>query len=72
MEEIKELSAMIENQKKKLLLYAQKIIPYICMDDLFQPQDFPELEMHPEFRYEEGVLIGLETALSALLAMRAI
>jgi hypothetical protein len=71
MDEIRELSVMIENQKKKLLFYAQRIIPYVCMDDLFQPQDFPELELHPEFRYEEGVLMGMQAALAALLAMKS-
>ena len=67
--EINELSTMIESQKKKLLCYAKRIIPQICMDDLFQPQDFLELETDAEFRYEEGVLVGLETALASLHAI---
>jgi hypothetical protein len=35
-----------------------------------QPFDFPELENHPEFRYEEGVLAGLLTAYAALQAAK--
>ena len=54
---------LILAQKKKLLKYGQRILPQITEDDLLQPNDFPELENHPTFRYEEGVLEGLMTAL---------
>lgn len=53
------LDELIENQKKQLLAVAKRIIPHIIEDDLLQPNDFPELEMHPHFRYEEGILAGL-------------
>ena len=33
---------------------------------LMQPNDFPDLENNPLFRYEEGVLEGLLTARMAL------
>jgi hypothetical protein len=33
-----------------------------------QPNDFPELENHPFFRYEEGVLEGLQSALAGAKA----
>lgn len=64
MEEI--FSEMIAQQKGKLLELARRIIPYVTLDDLLQPNDFPELEIHPEFRYEEGVLHGLQMALVSI------
>lgn len=59
---------MIEAQRSKLFSYAQRIIPTVTQDDLLQPNDFPALEQHPVFRYEEGVLSGLLAAQVAYLA----
>ena len=59
---------IIAYQKEKLLKLAKEIIPNIAPDDLMQPFDFPKLEQHPDFRYEEGILEGL---LTAAMAMRA-
>jgi len=36
---------------------------------LLQPNDFPELENHPLFRYEEGVLEGILTARMSYLSL---
>jgi hypothetical protein len=66
--EIELLQELILSQKKKLLASAQRIVPRITPDDLLQPNDFPELEFHPHFRYEEGILDGLQVAYTALLA----
>jgi hypothetical protein len=63
------LRDMIIYQKKKLLEVARRIVPQAVEDDLWQPNDFPELEMHPLFRYEEGVLHGLLSA-DAFLSMQ--
>ena len=57
-------------QKAKLLKLVKEILPNIVEDDLMQPFDFPELERHPDFRYEEGVLEGLLTAAMALRSHR--
>lgn len=59
---------LIEAQREKLLKIARKIIPHITEEDLLQPNDFPPLENHPLFRYEEGVLEGMLTARMAYLA----
>ncbi len=67
--EIELLQELITGQKKKLLSSAERIIPHITPDDLLQPNDFPELELHPHFRYEEGILDGLQVAHAALLAL---
>ena len=60
--------SLVEAQKAKVLACAQRIIPTITPEDLLQPNDFPELEFHPHFRYEEGILEGLATAQMAYLA----
>lgn len=62
------LDELIADQQKKLLAIAQRIIPRITADDLLQPNDFPELELHPHFRHEEGILDGLRVARTAILA----
>lgn len=60
------LKEMIQQQKETLLTCARRIVPHVIQDDLLQPQDFPELDCNPDFRFEEGVLVGLEQALQAL------
>lgn len=53
---------MISAQEEKLYAMGEKIVPHLTRDDLLQPNDFPQLENHPIFRYEEGLLEGLRTA----------
>jgi hypothetical protein len=62
------LEELVEAQRKKIFQCATSIVPGITMDDILQPNDFPELEEHPYFRYEEGVFEGLLTAQTALKA----
>ena len=59
---------LVSHQQAKLLVCARRILPHVTPDDLLQPNDFPELENHPHFRYEEGILEGLLTARMAYLA----
>jgi len=59
---------LIAFQEKKLLDYAAEIIPNVTSDDILQPNDYDELENHPFFRYEEGVLKGIQAAKMAVLA----
>lgn len=63
------LDELILHQKSRLFTLAKEIIPYITTDDLLQPCDFPELENHAYFRYEEGLLAGLLTVQSAFLSL---
>ncbi len=65
------LQELIDGQKKKLLSCARRIVPTVTPDDLLQPNDFIELEEHPLFRYEEGVLEGLHTVAAAVAAARS-
>jgi hypothetical protein len=61
---------MIASQQEKMHAFAKRIVPHITADDLLQPNDFPQLENHPHFRYEEGILEGLLTARMAYLAWK--
>jgi hypothetical protein len=60
--------SLVAAQQEKIKACAHQIVPGLTEDDLLQPNDFPELENHPFFRYEEGVLEGLLTARMAYLA----
>lgn len=60
---------LVAAQQEKIKRFADQIVPNLTADDLLQPNDFPELESHPLFRYEEGVLEGLLTARMAYLAL---
>jgi hypothetical protein len=53
---------MVSFQRARLFKLAEKFIPNITTDDILQPNDFPELENSPTFRYEEGIVEGLLTA----------
>lgn len=64
----KVIEEMIVHQKSKLLRLANEILPGITEEDLLQPFDYPELEMHPNFRYEEGILHGILSTKAALLS----
>lgn len=62
------LEATIQHQRQKVLEIARRINRHIVPDDLFNPQDFPELQRSTLFTYEDGLLAGL---LSAQMALRA-
>ena len=59
-------SDLIKGQRKKMLAFANEVVGGLTEDDLLQPQDYPDLENHPYFRYEEGVLEGILTVHMAL------
>ena len=60
------MDEMIEQQRGKLLQLGRRIIPTLTPEDILQPNDYPELEYHPEFRYEEGILAGMMSVQIAL------
>jgi hypothetical protein len=51
----------IDHQREKLLKMGRALIPTLTPEDILQPNDYPELEQNPCFRYEEGVLQGMLT-----------
>jgi hypothetical protein len=64
------LEESIEMQQKALLKCGRRVVPNLTPDDILQPNDFVELENNPHFRYEEGLLHGLQSAQMALRALR--
>ncbi|WP_213158609.1 hypothetical protein [Parachlamydia sp. AcF125] len=64
------LDEMIEYQQKNLLAQARQLVEGLTSEDILQPNDFPALEINPYFRYEEGVLAGLQSARIALSALK--
>ncbi|KAF3361419.1 hypothetical protein PHSC3_002050 [Chlamydiales bacterium STE3] len=64
------LAELIEFQQHKLLEQGRRIIPLLTPEDILQPNDYPELEFNPQFRYEEGVLSGLLTVQAAYNATK--
>lgn len=65
------LDEIIQGQQEKLLKCARNLIPHLTADDILQPNDYPELELNPLFRYEEGVLEGIRTVQAALRALNS-
>ncbi|MFZ0565400.1 MAG: hypothetical protein WAM28_04370 [Chlamydiales bacterium] len=63
------LDEMVEGQREKVLKCGRHFIPTLTQEDVLQPVDYPELEGNPHFRYEEGVLEGIQTVRSALFAL---
>lgn len=64
------LRELVEFHKNQLLKNGRRIIPHLTSDDLLQPNDFQELEFNPHFRYEEGIVAGIQAAQMALWAFR--
>jgi hypothetical protein len=64
------IKELVQFYQKQLLKSGQRIIPHLTMEDLLQPNDYLELEHHPYFRYEEGVLSGIQTVQMALWALK--
>ena len=62
------LEEMIRLQREKVFMIAIKLNSSITRDDLFNPQDFVELERSGLFNFEDGILAGL---MSAQMALRA-
>lgn len=64
------IQEIVDGQKKKLLGCGRRIVPTLTPEDMLQPNDYPELENNPLFRYEEGVLEGVQTLQMALFALK--
>lgn len=64
------VNEMAVRQKELLLQRGRQMIPTLTPEDILQPNDYPELEYHPGFRYEEGMLAGIRSVQMALLALK--
>ena len=61
---------LVQFQQAQLLKCGRHLIPHLTPEDLLQPNDYQELEFNPHFRYEEGVLAGIQTVQMALWALK--
>lgn len=64
------LQELVAYQQQQVLKTGRRTIPHLTSDDILQPNDFPELELDPLFRYEEGMLAGVQTVQAALNHLR--
>lgn len=62
------MDELIVQQAEKVLRCGQQWIPQLTAEDVLQPFDYPQLENNAPFRYEEGILEGMQTMKAALLA----
>ena len=65
------LQELVQYHKNQLLKCGRRIIPHLTAEDVLQPNDFRELEFNPHFRYEEGILAGIQAVQSALASLEA-
>jgi hypothetical protein len=63
------LASMAAQQEGKVLGLARRLKPGVTAEDVRNPHDFDELA-DPDFNYEDGILAGLQFALTALRARR--
>ena len=63
------IETLVNGQQRELLKLGRRIVPTLTTEDVLQPNDYPELENHPDFRYEEGVLAGIQTFHMAVRAL---
>ena len=61
------LEGMIALQEKKVLALARRLRPGVTPEDIRNPHDFAELD-DADYHYEDGMLNGLQAALSAVRA----
>jgi len=64
----RELDALEELQRKKVLDLARRLKPGLTLEDVQNPHDFPELG-DPDWHYADGVLAGIQSVKSTLLAL---
>ena len=67
------LQALVDMQQDKMLACGREFVAQLTREDALQPIDYPELELNPYFRYEEGILAGMQTVQTFLRAwMRSV
>lgn len=63
------LVGMEDLQIRKVFDLARRLKPGITHEDMRNPHDFPELQ-DTDWHFEDGVLAGIQSALSAVRARR--
>ncbi len=62
------MEELIQGQKERLLRLGRTLVPTLTSEDMLQPNDYPILDNDPTFRYEEGILAGMQATQMALRA----
>lgn len=65
----RQIHAIEDNQTKKVIDLARRILPGLTAEDIRNPHDFPELG-DPDWQYEDGLLAGIQSVRVALRAMK--
>ncbi len=65
----REIDALEDLQRTKVLDLARRLKPGLTLEDVQNPHDFPELN-DPDWHYADGVLTGIQSVKSTLLALR--
>jgi hypothetical protein len=65
----REIDALEDLQRRKVLDLARRLKPGLTLEDVQNPHDFPELD-DPDWHYADGVLTGIQTVKSVVLALR--
>ncbi len=63
------VASMEELQIRKVFELARRLKPGLTLEDMRNPHDFPELN-DTDWHYEDGILTGIQSVLSALRAQR--
>jgi (2Fe-2S) ferredoxin len=64
----REIDALHDLQRQKVLDLARRLKPGLTLEDVQNPHDFPELD-DPDWHYADGVLAGIASVKSALAAL---
>ena len=65
----RELTAIEDLQTKKVLDLARRLKPGLTLEDVQNAHDFPELD-DPDWHYEDGILTGVKSVMTALRALK--
>jgi hypothetical protein len=63
------IHAIEDNQVRKVVDLARRILPGLTPEDIRNPHDFPDLD-DPDWQYEDGLLAGIQSVRVALRAMK--
>jgi hypothetical protein len=63
------LVKMEQHQVTKVFALARRLLPNITHEDMRNPHDFPQLNDN-DWHFEDGMLSGIQSALSAVRAKR--
>lgn len=63
-----ELGVLLNQQRRRALKLAQRMIPELTAEDVLNPDDYPELLADTEFMFEHGAASGI---MAAKIAVRA-